>query len=192
MNSIARAGITRFSDFVPGSFPSHSYVRRTFRHIRTGEVFDPESQIADALKQPGIIAQVVGPSKSGKTRAIENCVGGFNLITVAGSQIGHGVSLWDVAQRLLRTPKSTESTRSTGTSIGGEVSVSASVEVPLVSVNGEVNASAERTKERAETQAFEADPFHNSLTVLKTTGKVLFLVTSTPYLNPSNQPLRLN
>lgn len=175
MNSTASNDITRFSVFVPGSFPSHSYVRRTFRHFRTGEDFDPESQISDALKQPGIIAQVVGPSKSGKTRAIENCVGEFNLITVAGSQIGHGVSLWDVVQRLLRTPKSTESTRSTGTSVGGEISVSASLDVALISVDGEVKASGERMNERAETQAFEADPFHNSLAALKATRKVLFL-----------------
>ena len=176
MNSTADNGITRFSVFVPGAFPQHSYVRRTFRHGRTGEDFDPESQIAEALQKPGIIAQVVGPSKSGKTRAIENCVGELNLITVAGSQIGHGVSLWDVVQRMLRTPLSTESTRSAGTSLGGETSISASVELPLLaSVDSEVKVSAERTNERAETQAFEADPFQNSLTALKTTGKVLFL-----------------
>jgi len=175
MNSTASNDITRFSVFVPGSFPSYSYVRRTFRHARTGEDFDPESQIADALRQAGIIAQVVGPSKSGKTRAIENCIGERNLITVAGSQISHSVSLWDIAQRLLRSPKSTESTHSSGTAIGGEVSVSASAEVPFVSVDSEIKASAERTNERTETQAFEADPFQNSLVALKATGKVLFL-----------------
>jgi hypothetical protein len=174
MNTSENTDITRFSVFVPGSFPAHCYVRRTFKHVRTGENFDPESQIADPL-QPGIIAQVVGPSKSGKTRAIENCVGEFNLITIAGSQISHSVSLWNIAQRLLRSPKSTESTRSVGNSIGGEVTVSASLEIPLVSVDGELKGSAERTNERAETQAFESDPFQDSLAVLRATGKVLFL-----------------
>lgn len=167
--------ITRFSVFVPGAFPQHSYVRRTFRHRRTGDEVDPELLISEALNQPGIIAQVVGPSKSGKTRAIENCVGTDRLVTIAGSQLTPETTLWHVVIRQLKAPVAGERARAAGTSWGTEVRVSAATELPLLSAEAEVGESCEQTAESGETLNFEADPFQAAITALQRQGKVLFL-----------------
>lgn len=175
MSEKTQALITRFAVFVPGAFPQLSYVRRTFRHRRTGKEIDPETQIREVLNQPGIIAQVVGPSKSGKTRAVENCVGLSKLITVAGSQITPDVTLWDVVVRQLNAPLSGESSRSSGTTLGVEASLTASGDILLASLEAQATTSLERSNEREETLNFEADPFHASITMLKRQGKVLFI-----------------
>lgn len=175
MSEQTQALITRFAVFVPGAFPQLSYVRRTFRHRRTGKEIDPETQIREALNQPGIIAQVVGPSKSGKTRAVENCVGLSQLITVAGSQITPDVSLWDVVVRQLNAPVSGESSRSSGTTLGGEATLTASGDIVLASLEAELAGSLERSTESEETLNFEADPFQAAIITLKRQSKVLFI-----------------
>jgi len=154
---------------------THSYVRRTFRHRRTGEEIDPELQIAEALNQPGIIAQVVGPSKSGKTRAVENCVGMNRLVTIAGSQITPDTTIWDVVVRQIKVPVSGEKTRVAGTVWGAETKVTVSAELPLVSGEAEVSGSLERSAEREEALNYESDTFLAAVTALKCQGKVLFL-----------------
>ena len=175
MTEIQQLPITRFSVFVPGAFPQHSYVRRTFRHRRTGEVIDPELLIAEALSQPGIIAQVVGPSKSGKTRAIENCVGIDRLVTIAGSQLTPDTTLWEVVVRQLKAPIAGELARTAGTTWGTEMKVSASAEIPLVAVETELSGSVERSAENEETLNFETDPFQAAIGALRRQRKVLFL-----------------
>lgn len=167
--------ITRFSVFVPGAFPQHSYVRRTFRHRRTGEEIDPEVQITEALNQSGIIAQVVGPSKSGKTRAIENCVGAEHLVTIAGSQLTPDTTLWNVVVRQLKAPVSGERARAAATAWGLEAKVSTSAELPIVSAEAEAGGSYERSTESEETLSFEADAFQAAIAALQRHGKVLFL-----------------
>lgn len=167
--------ITRYTVFVPGSYPQHSYVRRTFLNKRTREEVDPEAQIFEALNQPGMIAQVVGPSKSGKTRAVENCVGTAKLVTIAGSQITQESTLWSVVIRQLNAPIAAESGRSSGTTWGAEAAINASAGIPFVSLEADASASLERSTEAEETLNFEADPFHGAIQTLKRQGKVLFL-----------------
>lgn len=167
--------ITRFSVFVPGAFPQHSYVRRTFRHRRTGEEIDPELQIAEALNQPGIIAQVVGPSKSGKTRAVENCVGSNRLVTIAGSQVTPETTLWDVVVRQIMAPVSGEKSCVAGTVWDVETKVSLSAEIPLISGGAEVSGSLEHSTEKEEILNYESDSFQVAIATLKSKGKVLFL-----------------
>lgn len=175
MPEVKQPPITRFSVFVPGAFPEHSYVRRKFLHRRTGEEIDPELLIAEALKQPGIIAQVVGPSKSGKTRAIENCVGINRLVTIAGSQLTPDTTLWEVVVRQLKAPVAGETSRAAGTTWGAEAKISASAELPFISGETELSESTERSSENEETLNFEADPFQAAIAALKRQGKVLFL-----------------
>lgn len=86
--------INRNTVFVPGAYPKHSYVPRKFINRRTGKEFDPEEMISNILRQKGMIVQVIGPSKSGKTRAVENCIGIENLVSVAGSQISEHLDVW--------------------------------------------------------------------------------------------------
>lgn len=172
----ANSPITRFDVFVPGSFPQYSYVKRVFTNKRTGAIFDPEVQIRNVLKQAGMIAQIVGPSKSGKTRAVENCVGSARLVLVAGSQIAESVSLWEIVLRTLKAPTSEEVELSEGSTLGGEVKASAGVNVPMMAkAEAEISTSTEKSKEVAKTSAYESDPFQVATTQLKDLNKVLFL-----------------
>lgn len=167
--------ITRFNVFVPGDFPQHSYVRRVFQHRRTGEEMDPEEMIKDALKQPGIIAQVVGPSKSGKTRAVQNCVGDERLVSIAGSQIEGGLSLWEVVLRKLREPSSVESSNTTGTTMGAELKTKVTGSAVLASVEVEGTGNLERAQETGQTNTVEVDAFQAAVGALKAQNRVLFL-----------------
>jgi len=167
--------ITRFTVFVPGDFPRHSYVRRVFRHRRTNELTDPEEQIVEALKQPGIIAQVVGPSKSGKTRAVQKCVGDHRLVTVAGSQLEPGVSIWSVVLRMLREPLTMELASSQEKKLGGELNIGGSFDITVASIDAEATAIAERIKKLESKVGVEVDPFQTAVAVLKESNKVLFL-----------------
>jgi len=170
-----RAEITRFTVFVPGDFPQHSYVRRVFKHRRTGEKMDPEGMIGDALKQPGIIAQVVGPSKSGKTRAVQNCVGEDRLVSIAGSQIEVGISLWEVVLRTLHEPSTLELSRTTGTTVGAEVKSKVSGNAVVASLEVEGSGNFERAQEDGQTRMVEVDAFQTAVATLKSQNKVLFL-----------------
>ncbi|WP_426317911.1 hypothetical protein [Pseudoduganella sp. R-43] len=170
------SSITRFDVFVPGAFPQYSYVKRVFSHPRTKVIFDPEVQIGNVLKQPGMIAQIVGPSKSGKTRAVENCVGLANLVLVAGSQIGEQSSLWDVVVRTLKSATSEEIERTQGSVVGGEVKASGGLNVPMLAkAETEFSASTERSNEVTEKSTYENDPFQLATSQLQAQKKVLFL-----------------
>ena len=168
--------ITRFDVFVPGAFPQYSYVNRVFTNKRTNLAFNPESQISNVLRQSGMIAQIVGPSKSGKTRAVENCVGSENLVLVAGSQIAEDVSLWEIVLRTLRAPTSEETGLTEGETLGGEFKVAGGFTIPMMAkAESEVSASRERSKEFARAATYESDPFQVATDQLKALKKVLFL-----------------
>lgn len=167
--------ITRYSVFVPGDFPLHSYVRRKFWKERIQESFDPESEISDALKQRGMIAQVVGPSKSGKTRAIENCVGTQNLVSIAGSQITPDTTLWAVVARQLRIPTSGTNGQEKGNTVGLEADANISTELPLANAEVSISGNLEHSTTNLETFNVEFDSFQNVVTALQQHKKVLFL-----------------
>lgn len=175
MTEQSSAILTRFDVFVPGDYPRYSYVKRKFQHRRTGEIVDPEKQIIEALKQRGMIAQVVGPSKSGKTRAIENCIGTDNIVTIAGSQITSESSIWEAVARQLQTPNSTEFSTSSGTTWSGEAKINGSADLIFGSLEGEMSGGVEQSSELEKTTTIESDPFHSAMQSLRLQRKVLFL-----------------
>ena len=167
--------INRYSVFVPGDFPIYTYIKRQFSRKRTGKKFDPESEIKNALRQKGIIAQVVGPSKSGKTRAVENCIGNNHLISIPGSQITESLTLWDITLRVLNSPTSTEKTNTTGSNWNVDASVTGSGDIWLAEVEAEVSGTFEHEESEEETKIFLPDSFHEVTKSLKEKRKVLFL-----------------
>ena len=72
--------------FTPGSFPTHTYVKRTEERL--------EQSLRDALDTPGQIISISGPSKSGKTVLVEHVVGRDDLIVVTGAGIEDPEALW--------------------------------------------------------------------------------------------------
>jgi hypothetical protein len=168
--------ITRYDVFVPGAFPQYSYVSRVFHRPRTQKLFDPEEDIKKALKQTGMIAQVVGPSKSGKTRAVENCVGTHNIVLIAGSQITDSVPLWDIVLRILQESSEVEVAEAAGSTIGGEAKVSVGGNVPLLAkAEAEATGKYEKTKEQTKTTTYAVDPFQVATLQLIARNKVLFI-----------------
>lgn len=174
--NLQNPSITRFDVFVPGAFPQYSYVNRVFVNKRTNLAFNPEAQIRNVLKQSGMIAQIVGPSKSGKTRAVENCVGTENLVLVAGSQIGENIPLWEIVLRTLRAPSSEEAGVTDGYTQGAELKAISGVNVAMLAkAEVEISASTESSKELARSITYESDPFQVATNQLKALKKVLFL-----------------
>lgn len=168
--------LTRYDVFVPGAFPQYSYVSRVFHRPRTQKPFNPEEDIKKALKQSGMIAQVVGPSKSGKTRAVENCVGMTSMILIAGSQITESVPLWDIVLRVLHESSEVEVAQAKGSMLGGEVKASAGMSVAMLAkAEAEASAKYERTTEQTETATYAVDPFQVATSQLKAKKKVLFI-----------------
>jgi len=175
MNS-TQPTITRFDVFVPGSFPHLSYVTRVFLNPRTGVKFNPETSIKNTLQQPGMIAQVVGPSKSGKTRAVENCVGTQNMILVAGSQITAENTLWDITLRNLAESFESEITVMESSTTGGELKIAGGANiVGLAKAEGEASGSYEKGKEKSQTTTYSVDSFQTSVAQMKKKKKVLFI-----------------
>lgn len=65
--------------FTPGRAPTVTLVEDHLVKLR--ELFE------DALKQGGVLINISGPSKSGKTVFVKNIVGGENLISVTGAGV---------------------------------------------------------------------------------------------------------
>jgi len=82
--------------FSPGSYPRHTYVLRTFKELRGGKVKvrDPEEEIEKAFATDGVIVQITGPSKSGKTVMVERIFERSKMISIGGSRIIDAKELW--------------------------------------------------------------------------------------------------
>lgn len=73
--------------FVPGGFPTHTYVERADQKL--------QQRLIDGLEELGKFVSVSGPSKSGKTVLIEKVVGKTNLITITGAGVQSADEVWD-------------------------------------------------------------------------------------------------
>lgn len=167
--------INRNTVFVPGAYPKHSYVPRKFINRRTGKEFDPEEMISNILRQKGMIVQVIGPSKSGKTRAVENCIGIENLVSVAGSQISEHLDVWgNVCQILglhVRFSDGTSSENKHGSS------QKAGVEAGIIGAKfvGEINSLRERVKSVSTVREGAHDAFTLAYKTMIALNLVLFV-----------------
>jgi len=164
--------INRNTVFVPGAYPKHSYVPRKFINPRTNKAFDPEEMILNVLRQKGMIVQVIGPSKSGKTRAVENCIGVDSLVSVAGSQISDQLDVWENVCQILglhvRFSDGTtdESKQGSGQKAGVEGGFMAA------KFTGEISS----LRERVESVSFVREGAHDAFTLAYKTMITLDLV----------------
>ncbi|WP_176502627.1 hypothetical protein [Cobetia sp. 5-11-6-3] len=167
--------LNRSTVFVPGAFPLYSYVHRKFVNERSGFEVDPEVKINSVLSQSGIIVQVVGPSKSGKTRAIEKCVGENNLVLVSGSQISKETDLWSIVSSKLRQPVTTSFTYSNSRNYEEGDTLKGKLNGAVVSSEYTTGFKKERAQQFEETSSFNTSPFNKCLELLSSDDKVLFL-----------------
>src|SRR5215208_3035887 len=98
--------------FTPTGVPSVTYVYR--------QEHDLESQLRLAVKTPGLIVSLSGPSKSGKTVLINKVIPKEDLIPVSGASIRSPEMLWDRVLSWMDAPS--ETAMKSGLTTTGEVS----------------------------------------------------------------------
>lgn len=128
--------------FTPSDFPEHTYVARDGAAL--------ETRLRDALRTPGEIVSISGPSKSGKPVLIEKVVGQTDLIPVTGARINKADDLWDCILDWMDVPQSVSSDSAKTSTTGGEGKISGTVGLPvLAGITGEGTLSVERSEEDA-------------------------------------------
>lgn len=119
--------------FTPAGVPTATYIERESRQL--------ETQLKNAIRTPGMITSLSGPSKSGKTVLIHKMISAENLITVSGGAIKNADHLWERVLNWMEAPS--EYTSSTaheaGGTVGGEISGSANA----LFLKGEAKATGE-------------------------------------------------
>ena len=98
--------ISVFEVFTPSSFPQYTYVDRDERHLETA--------LRQALKTPGQIASLSGPSKCGKTVLVQQTVGMDLLVKINGASIRDPEDLWNSVLDVLGAPHATSATDTDG------------------------------------------------------------------------------
>lgn len=117
--------------FTPMDVPKHTYVFR--------EEHDYESQLKQALKTPGQIISLSGPSKSGKTALIKTIIPSDTLIQVSGASITSPENLW---QRVLSwMDRGVETTSQTALTFSGDVTGKGSATANVLVAKGTVEAT---------------------------------------------------
>lgn len=136
-----------FDVFTPTGVPTHTYVERSDRNL--------EVQLRNAIKTPGMIASLSGPSKSGKTVLMRKVIEQDALITISGAAITEAGQLWDRVLNWMEAPSST--TRSTSHTFGGETAgkAQASAGVVLAKAQVEVEGKASYEHERGHERNYE-------------------------------------
>jgi hypothetical protein len=136
-----------FDVFTPTGVPTHTYVERGDRSL--------EEQLRNAIRTPGMIASLSGPSKSGKTVLIRKVIDQNNLITVSGAAITDAGHLWERVLNWMEAPSSTSviSSHTVGGEGGGKVSGGANW--LLARAQAEVEGKAKYEYERGNERVFE-------------------------------------
>jgi hypothetical protein len=136
-----------FDVFTPTGVPTYTYVQRSAQNL--------ELQLKNAIRTPGMIASLSGPSKSGKTVLIRKVIDQDNLITVSGAAITAPENLWNRVLNWMEAPSSI--TSSAGNTFNAELAVksqaSAGILVAKAQIEGEGRAGY--GQEHGKEQVFE-------------------------------------
>jgi len=127
--------------FTPGSFPTHTFIDDHLKAKR--------EQLIDTLDMGSMLISISGPSKSGKTVFVEQCLGRDNLIQVTGAGVNRPEELWLKVFDIIGTSIShaTSSTSSNGGKVGG----SGQVEGGIILAKGKASVSTESSHSHSET-----------------------------------------
>lgn len=133
-----------FDIFTPTGVPNHTYVDRSERGL--------EQQLQNAIRTPGMIASLSGPSKSGKTVLIRKVIDQDNLITVSGAAVTEAGQLWDRVLNWMEAPSQT--TQTVGHTVTGEATGKAQASAGVILARAQIEAEGkagyqhERSRER--------------------------------------------
>lgn len=125
--------------FTPAGVPTVTYVEREDQNL--------EQQLRSAIKTPGQIASLSGPSKSGKTVLINKVIPQDDLIAVSGAAIRTAEMLWERVLTWMGAPS--ESAVGADHTFGVEAGGSVGGKAGIVFASGETEASASGSYEYA-------------------------------------------
>ena len=127
--------------FTPGKFPVHTFVDD---HLQ-----EKKQQLLDTLEAGSMLISIAGPSKSGKTVFIEECLGRTRLIQLTGAGINKPSDLWMRVFDTIGTKIPSSISRASGTigTVGGKGAVEGNVLV----LKGKCEVSASRATSDLET-----------------------------------------
>jgi len=167
--------ISRFDVFIPGDFPEYSYVNRMFINLRTKMPRDPEGEVSEAFQQKGIVLLIAGPSKSGKTIALEHVVSPQRLVKIFGSRITSADSLWQAIVTQMKIPLRQVATIKDSTKNARELGVNAKANLQILEAGGSVKSNHEDVHEDGYQVSFDDDVFNLATNSLIEQDKVLFI-----------------
>lgn len=121
--------------FTPGRFPTLTYV--------DDHLLEKKRQLQDTLDAGSMLISISGPSKSGKTVFVEQCLGKTNLVQITGAGAKSATDLWLRVFDIIGTPIS--KTQTSSTSIAGSVSAKGGVEGGVIVAQGKAEVSGTGT-----------------------------------------------
>lgn len=153
--------------FTPGSSPTVTLVRDHLE--RSKEIFE------DALDQGGVLINISGPSKSGKTVFVKSLIGADNLLPITGAGASCPGDLWERVFHQIGTevPKEVVDEASSDLSIGASLKTSGSMVV--VKAEGGGSVSANLNESRASSYAKPVDLLQLLVSELGGTEFVVFI-----------------
>lgn len=153
--------------FTPGKFPVHTFVDD---HLQ-----DKKQQLLDTLDAGAMLISISGPSKSGKTVFIEECLGRNSLIQVTGAGVNTPSDMWKRVFDIIGTEIPASIARISGTSgtVGGKGAVEGSALV--VKGRGEVSASKTNSESETVSASFSSDCLQLLIKELGGTDLVVFI-----------------
>lgn len=166
--------LSRHAVFITNAFPEHTYVSRIFFDQRTKLARNPEDEIRDALKQR-LAIQVIGPSKSGKTIALERVIPQGKIITIPGSSIGSADSLWKLVISRLQIPLNKTVAQKTKTANGRELNASVKAKILGAEFGGGGKGTHGEENEFGHTVTFSDDLYSKATDGLITADRVLLI-----------------
>lgn len=153
--------------FTPGKFPVHTFVDD---HLQ-----DKKQQLLDTLDAGAMLISISGPSKSGKTVFIEECLGRTSLIQVTGAGVNAPSDLWMRVFDIIGTEIPNSIVRvagSTGT-VGGKGAVEGNALV--VKGKGEVSVSRANSESETVSASVSSDCLQLLIKELGGTDLVVFI-----------------
>jgi len=153
--------------FTPGKFPVHTFVDD---HLR-----DKKDQLLDTLEAGAMLISISGPSKSGKTVFIEECLGRTSLIQVTGSGVTQPSDLWMRVFDMVGTEMPVAISRATSTqsAVGGKGAVEGGILV--AKAKAEVSINKGITEAETTTASLGSDCLQLLIRELANTDLVVFI-----------------
>lgn len=108
--------------FTPNAVPTVSYVQRSTLEL--------EKRLKAAIRTPGLITSISGPSKTGKTVLVKKVINDEDIIPVSGASIKSPEDLWQRVLGWMKSPSEMQEEENDATAYTASGEVSGGVGIP--------------------------------------------------------------